>query len=489
MTVIEIALLILFSIFFIFVGFFLKTFILIKKKNFIEIEIKEKKLIAEKEIENIKQEARKKIDQREDEIFHKEKTLLEKDNFLLEERKKIDQKFDSFFEERKKIENTEKKIEKELEELSGINKYQALDILQKKVEENNKQDLFLQMRRLETSSKEKIEKKSKEILAIAIQKFSKNIENNLVTSSIKILEEDKGKVIGKDGRNIKCFESETGVQLLVDQTDGEIVISSFDPIRREVAAIALEKLLIDGIINPAKIEEFVIDSKSKVIEKMEEMGKRAAEEVGLYNIPKEILDILGRLHYRTSYGQNVLKHSIEMAHISEVIAEELGADVYVAKAGALFHDIGKAVNFETKGTHVEIGRKILKKHGIDQEIIKAMQSHHKEYSNENLESYIVDAADAISGARPGARNDNADMYIKKLEGLEKITKEFDGVLNAYALSAGREIRVFVKPDEIDDFNAAKMARDIALRIEEELKYPGEIKIALIREQRIIEFAR
>jgi len=279
------------------------------------------------------------------------------------------------------------------------------------------------------------------------------------------------------------------VQLLIDQNPGEIVISSFDPVRREVAAIALEKLLSDGIVNPAKIEDFVAEARGLVIEKMEQMGQYAAEEVGLFNTPKEVLDILGRLHYRSSYGQNVLKHSIEMAHIAEAIAEELGADTYVAKAGALFHDIGKAVDFETKGTHVEIGRKILKKYGVDEEIIKAMQTHHREYPNENLESYIVDAADAISGARPGARSDNADMYIKKLEGLEKITKEFDGVSNAYALSAGREIRVFVKPDEVDDYNAAKMARDIAVRIEEELKYPGEIKIALIREQRIIEFAR
>ncbi len=370
-----------------------------------------------------------------------------------------------------------------------MDKVQALNKLQEKIEKNNQQDLFIQMRKLESLKKEDLENKSKEIIALGIQKFSKNIENNLVTSSVKIADEEKGKIIGKEGRNIKCFEAETGVQLLIDQNPGEIVISSFDPIRREVAVISLEKLLTDGIINPAKIEDFVKEARNSVIEKMSEMGKYAAEEVGLFNTPKEVLDILGRLHYRSSYGQNVLKHSIEMAHIAEVMAEELGADVYVAKVAALLHDIGKAVDFETKGTHVEIGIKILKKNGIDNEIIKAMQTHHREYPNENLESYIVDAADAISGSRPGARSDNADMYIKKLEGLEKITKEFDGVSNAYALSAGREVRVFVKPDEVDDFNAAKMAREIALRIEEELKYPGEIKVALIREQRIIEFAR
>lgn len=460
-----------------------------KKKNFIEVEIKEKRLVAEKEAEEIKQEARAEREEKGREVLEKEKKLLEKDSILLEERKKIDQKIEDFFHEKEEMAKKQKLFEKDLEGLTGMNKSQALQVLYKKVEENNKQDLFLQMRKLELVKKEDLEEKAKSILALSIQKFSKNIENNLVTSSVKIADEQKGKIIGKEGRNIKCFEAETGVQLLIDQNPGEIVISSFDPIRREVAVISLEKLLSDGIINPAKIEDFVKESRVSVIEKMEQMGKYAAEEVGLYNTPKEVLDILGRLHYRSSYGQNILKHSIEMAHIAEVIAEEMGADVYVAKAAALFHDIGKAVDFETKGTHVEIGRKILKKYGVDEEIIKAMQTHHREYPNENLESYIVDAADAISGARPGARSDNADMYIKKLEGLEKITKEFDGVSSAYALSAGREVRVFVKPDEIDDFNAAKMARDIAIRIEEELKYPGEIKIAVIREQKIIEFAR
>ena len=489
MTDIEIGVLVLTAIFFTAIGFFLKAFILMKKKNFIEVEIKEKKLTAEKEAENIKQKAREEGEEKGREITEKEKKLLEKDTILLEERKKIDQKIEDFFHVKKEIKNREKKLEKDLEDLTGMDKAQALKMLHDKVEQNNKQDLFLQMRKLESVKKEGLEEKAKEIIALSIQKFSKNIENNLVTSSVKIPDDEKGKIIGKEGRNIKCFEAETGVQLLIDQNPGEIVISSFDPVRREVAVIALEKLLGDGVINPAKIEEFVLEARSSVIKKMEEMGKYAAEEVGLYNTPKEVLDILGRLHYRSSYGQNVLKHSIEMAHIAEVIAEEIGADVYVAKAGALLHDIGKAVDFETKGTHVEIGRKILKKYGVDEEIIKAMQTHHREYPNENLESYIVDAADAISGARPGARSDNADMYIKKLEGLEKITKEFDGVSNAYALSAGREVRVFVKPDEVDDFNAAKMARDIAMRIEEELKYPGEIKVALIREQRIVEFAR
>jgi ribonuclease Y len=477
-VIIYIAVAIMFSFF----GYFLKTYILIKRKNFIEIEIEKKKIGAEKEIQERKKKSDSEIEEKNKELRNREKKLSEKDDFLIKELKKNSEK-------KEIIEEKEKKVFKDLEQISGITKNQALEQIKKKIEEENKQDLFVSMRKLEGIKKESLEERAKEIIALSIQKYSKNLENNLVTSSIKIPEDEKGKIIGKEGRNIKSFEKETGVQLIVDQNQNEIIISSFDPIRREVAVMALEELLKDGIIHPGKIEDVVKEARENIIKTIQKAGADAAEQVGLFNTPKEVLDIIGRLHFRSSYGQNVLKHSIEMAHIAEVMAYELGADVYVAKAGALFHDIGKAVDFETKGTHVEIGIKILRKNGVDEEIIKAMQTHHREYPNENLESYIVDAADAISGARPGARSDNADMYIKKLEGLEKITKEFDGVSSAYALSAGREVRVFVKPDEVDDIDAAKMARDIAVRIEEELKYPGEIKIAVIREQKVVEFAR
>lgn len=476
--IIYVAIAIIFSFF----GYFLKTYILIKKQNFIEIKIEKKKIKAEKEIQENRKKSQENIDKKNTDLTNKEKKLLEKDDFLISALKKNQKVEDDLGEK-------ERKVLKDLEEISGIDKKEALKKIETMVIEQNKEDIFISMRKLEGVKKQELEDRAKEIIALSIQKYSKNIENNLVTSTIKIPEDEKGKIIGKEGRNIKSFEKETGVQLLVDQNQNEIVISSFDPIRREVAVIALGKLLKDGIIHPGKIEDFVAEARNGVIEIIKKAGLDAAEQVGLFNTPNEVLEILGRLHFRSSYGQNVLKHSIEMAHIAEIMAQELGADVYVAKAGALFHDIGKAVDFETKGTHVEIGIKILRKNGIDEEIIKAMQTHHREYPNENLESYIVDAADAISGARPGARSDNADMYIKKLEGLEKITKEFDGVSSAYALSAGREVRVFVKPDEVDDFNAAKMARDIAIRIEEELKYPGEIKIAVIREQKIVEFAR
>jgi ribonuclease Y len=474
----------------VFFGFFLKSFILTRKKNFLEVDLERKILEAEKEAEEILKKAREKIEKKESELEAKEKSLLAKDDFILDERKKLEGKRDELEKLKKQLEEERKNLSADLERLAGIGQDEALDLLKKQLELEHKEDLSFSLKKLETTKEEVLDKRAKEIISMAIQRYSKNLENNLVTSSVKIpSEEVKGKIIGKDGRNIKAFEKETGVQLLIDQCPDEIIVSSFDPIRREVAVRTLEKLIFDGVINPAKVEEFVTESRNEVVQVMANAGKEAAEQVGVYDIPKEVLDILGGLYFRSSFGQNVLKHSVEMAHIAEVMAEELGADVYVTKAAALLHDIGKAVDFETKGTHVEIGRKILKKYGVNEEIIKAMQSHHREYPNENLESYIVDAADAISGSRPGARSDNADMYIKKLEGLERITKEFKGVENAYAISAGREVRVFVKPDEVDDYNAKKMAREIALKIEEELKYPGEIKIALIREQRIVEFAR
>ncbi|MBX4195873.1 ribonuclease Y, partial [Candidatus Parcubacteria bacterium] len=288
---------------------------------------------------------------------------------------------------------------------------------------------------------------------------------------------------------IKAFERATGVEVIVDDTPGAITISSFDPVRRAVARLALENLIADGRIQPAKIEEFVENAKVETNKIIKEKGEQAAFECGLFNLDPKLLAILGRLHFRTSYGQNVLEHSIEMAHLAGMIAEELGADVAVAKAGALLHDIGKALDHEVAGTHVDIGRKILQKFGVSEEIIKAMQAHHGEYPYETVESVIVQTADAISGGRPGARRDTVENYLKRLEDLENIATSFDGVEKAYALQAGREIRVFVEPGKISDLEAKNMARNIALRIEKELRYPGEIKVNVIRENRAIEFAR
>jgi len=299
----------------------------------------------------------------------------------------------------------------------------------------------------------------------------------------------KGKIIGKEGRNIKAFEKVAGVEVIIDDTPGTVIISSFDPVRRQIARVALENLILDGRIQPARIEEMVENAKEEINKIIKEKGEQAAYECGVYNLDARIVSILGRLYFRTSYGQNVLQHSIEMSHIAGMLAEELGANVQVAKAGALLHDIGKAVDHEIQGTHVEIGIRILQKFGADKSVIDAMKSHHEEHPYETTESIIVQVADAISGSRPGARRDSVENYLKRLTDLEAIANETSGVEKSYAIQAGREIRIFVKPDKISDVEAKKIARDIALKIEKELKYPGEIKVNVIRETRVIEYAR
>jgi len=301
--------------------------------------------------------------------------------------------------------------------------------------------------------------------------------------------EIKGKIIGKEGRNIKTFERVTGVELLIDEAPHLLVVSCFDPVRRAIAKNALEMLIKDGRIQPAKIEECAEKAKKDIGLFMKKKGEEALVECSLVGMPDTLVPLLGRLYFRTSYGQNVLNHSIEMAHIAGVLASELGADVHVAKAGALFHDIGKAVDHEIKGTHVEIGRKILARYGVDERIIKAMQSHHEEYPYETIESVIVQVADAISGGRPGARRDTVERYIERLEDLEAIALAFGGIEKVYALQAGREIRIFVSPALVSDLESRKLARDIAEKVEKELRFPGEIKITVIRESHAIEFAR
>jgi ribonucrease Y len=299
----------------------------------------------------------------------------------------------------------------------------------------------------------------------------------------------KGKIIGREGRNIRALERATGVEFIIDETPDSVVISSFDPFRREVARLSLEKLIKDGRIQPAKIEEKVEESKQELNKRAAELGEEAAMEVGVYDLPKEIIQLVGRLHFRTSYGQNVLLHSIEMAHLAGMIAGELNLKVEIAKKGALLHDIGKAIDHEVEGTHVELGRKLLKKYNIDESIIEAMQSHHDDYPYASSEAYVVTAVDILSAARPGARRDNLENYIKRLKDLEKIAEDFAGVKNAYALSAGRELRIFVTPEKVDDFKALELARQIANRIQSELKYPGEIKVNVIREMRAVEYAK
>ncbi|OGF94966.1 ribonuclease Y, partial [Candidatus Giovannonibacteria bacterium RIFOXYC1_FULL_48_8] len=312
----------------------------------------------------------------------------------------------------------------------------------------------------------------------------------VTTAAVTIPSDDiKGKIIGKEGRNIRALERAAGVEIIVDDTPGSVVISSFDPVRRQVAKIALENLILDGRIQPARIEETVEKAKNEIEKMIKDAGEKAAFEVGIFDIDPRLLMLLGRLKFRTSYGQNVLQHSIEMSHVAGMLASELGADIAIAKKGALLHDIGKAVDHEIQGTHVEIGRRILQKFNVDSKVIQAMQSHHEEYPYETLESIIVQIADAISASRPGARRDSVENYLKRLEDLERIANSFGVVEKSYAIQAGREIRVFVTPEKISDLEMKNLARDIANQIEQELKYPGEIKVHVIRENRAVEYAR
>jgi ribonuclease Y len=489
-------------------GYLLRLIISLGKKGSMELDIKQMELHAREEAQEIVSDAEARaseiikksedtINEREGRAKKNEDRLIKKEEFLDNRQVDIDKEVEYVKEkviEIKSIrEHAEELIQKRNEELAkvaGLSPKEAKEELLNMVEKQSEEDILIRMQKLETQSEEKIEEKARNILAITIQRLASAVTGEVMATSVTLASDElKGKIIGKEGRNIKAFERATGVEVIVDDTPGSIILSSFDPVRRAVAKLALENLITDGRIQPAKIEEFVEKSKAEVNKIIKEKGESAAFECGVYNLDPKLVSILGRLHFRTSYGQNVLAHSIEMTHLAGMLAEELGANVAIAKAGALLHDIGKALDHEVSGTHVEIGRRILQKFNVDEAVIKAMQAHHGEYPYETIESIIVQTADAISGGRPGARRDTVENYLKRLGDLEAIANSFLGVEKSYALQAGREIRVFVTPDKVSDLEAKNMAREIALRIEKDLKYPGEIKVNVIREARSIEFAR
>lgn len=452
---------------------------------------------AETRAEEIIDKAQAAIKEREDRAKKAEDRLVKKEEFLDNRQVDIDKEAEYIKEKVTEIRQIREKADKvleartaELARVAGMTADEAKTELLRDMEKSAEEDLIIRLQKLEGQAEEKLSERAREILATAIQRMATTVSGEIMATSVALpSDEIKGKIIGKEGRNIKAFERATGVEVIVDDTPGSITLSSFDPVRRAVARLALENLIADGRIQPAKIEEFVDKAKEEVAKIIKEKGEEAAYECGVYNLDPKLLSILGRLYFRTSYGQNVLEHSVEMSHLAGMIAEELGANVAVAKAGALLHDIGKALDHEVSGTHVEIGRKILQKFNVSEDIIKAMQAHHGEYPYETIESVVVQTADAISGGRPGARRDTVEHYLKRLGDLENIALSFPGVEKSYALQAGREIRVFVVPEKISDFEAKKMARDIAIRIENDLKYPGEIKVNVIRESRAIEFAR
>ncbi|MES2953314.1 MAG: ribonuclease Y [Patescibacteria group bacterium] len=490
------------------IGYFLRWLISLGQKGSIELSVKQMLLDAKTEAARITEDAERKAADRvarteedlrsESEKMKKlEDRLLRKDENLDRRQSDIDREVESLkgkIAEIKELKEKAKTLETErqalLEKTAKLSEKEARDELFSNMERIHAEDLTVRMQKLERDGVERLDRKAKDILSTSIQRLAQSTAGEAMTTSVALPgDEVKGKIIGKEGRNIRAFERAAGVELVIDDTPGVIIISAFDPVRRHIAKVALENLIHDGRIQPAKIEEAVEHAKNEINKIIKEEGERAAYETGVFNLDPRIISILGRLHFRTSYGQNVLQHSTEMAHIAGMLAEELGADVAVARAGALVHDIGKAVDHEVAGTHVDIGRRILQKFGADPRIISAMQSHHEEYPYETIESVIVQTADAISGGRPGARRDSVENYLKRLHDLEAIATSFKGVERSYAIQAGREVRVFVNPLDVSDIEAKKMAREIAVRIEQELKYPGEIKVIVVRENRTIEYAR
>jgi ribonuclease Y len=422
------------------------------------------------------------LEQRENSFSQK---LLE----LQDKQQKLYDKVNEVQEIKEKIKKIKEEQNLELEKIAALSKDEAKERLLKNIEEQNKEDLLVRLRKLEDDNYEVLENKAKDIMATSMQRLASTYTLELTTTTVDLpSDEIKGRIIGREGRNIKAIEQATGVEIIVDDTPNAITVSGFSLIRRHIAKKTLDYLIKDGRIHPAKIEEAVERSKGEIAADIKKAGEEAMYEVGVTGFDPKLVQILGRLKYRTSYGQNALRHSIEVAHISALLAEQLGANVTFAKKGGLLHDIGKAVDHEIKGNHTEIGRDIAKKFNLSPELIAPIETHHDD-KPATLESVIVKVADAISSARPGARNDNYENYLQRLEELEKIANSFEGVDKTYAIQAGREVRVFVTPEKIDDYGAQQLAKNISKKIEEELKYPGEIKINLIRELRVTEYAR
>lgn len=468
-----------------------------ERLNAAETEAKEIILSAKTEASSLLSEAQRDERERKQELRRLEDHLLKKEATIDKQQSEVQalsqkkrEELDRLKVSEEEIKELKEKTVRELERVAGLSRDEAKKQMFHEIEATSQEELREKIIRLEREKLQEVESRALEVITSSLQRYARNSITDVTTSVVNLPNEEiKGKIIGREGRNIRTFERLTGVEVIVDDTPESIVLSSFDPMRRELAKIALQKLIKDGRIQPAKIEEKVEEARQELDEYVRKAGEDAAYEVGILDLPKEIVFLLGRLNYRSSYGQNVLQHSIEMAHIAGMIAAELGLNVDVAKKGALLHDLGKAIDHEVEGTHVEIGRKLLKKYNIAEPVIQAMEAHHEEYPFATPESYIVAAADVISGARPGARRDTLEKYIKRLEDVERVVKTFEGIHQAYAVSAGREVRVFVTPEKIDDFGALQLAKQIAAKIQSEVHYPGEIKVTVIREVKAVEYAR
>ena len=460
-----------------------------KKKEAL-LEAKEENLKAKNELDKEIKERRAEVQRYEKRVLNKEEAIERKSESLEKKENGLKNKEEKLAEAQTKVDELSEKRVQELERISGLTSEQAKEYLLKTVEEEVKIETAKLVKELESQAKEEADKKAKEIVVNAIQKCATDHVSETTISVVSLPNDEmKGRIIGREGRNIRTLESLTGVDLIIDDTPEAVVLSGFDPIRREIARIALEKLIVDGRIQPTRIEEMVNKARKEVETMIREEGEAATLEVGVHGIHPELVKLLGKMKFRTSYGQNALKHSIEVAHLSGLLAAEMGLDVRIAKRAGLLHDIGKAVDHEMEGTHIQLGVDLCRKYKESAVVINAVEAHHGDVEPENLIACIVQAADAISAARPGARRETLETYTNRLKQLEDITNSFEGVDKSFAIQAGREIRVMVIPEKVTDADMVLMARDISKQIEAELEYPGQIRVNVVRESRAIDYAK
>ena len=460
------------------------------KQREILVEARDSAQRLRDEVDKEIRERRQEVQRLERRLMSKEESLDRRQEILTQREDNLSKRERGLTEKERMLEKMQEEYMKELERISGLSTDEAQEMILQEVRETLKEESARIIRDAEAQAKERADEVARNIISLAIQRCAADhVAENTVSVVELPSEEMKGRIIGREGRNIRTLETLTGIELIIDDTPEAVILSGFDPVRREVARLALERLVADGRIHPARIEEMVEKAQKDVESMIKQEGEQAALQLSIHNLHPELIKLLGRLKFRTSYGQNVLKHSIEVAQLAANMAAEIGANVNVAKRAGLLHDIGKAVDHEVEGSHVAIGVNLLRKYRESNEVIKAVEAHHGDVEPQTVEAFLVAAADAISAARPGARRETLEMYLKRLEKLEEIANSFEGVEKSYAIQAGREIRIMVKPERIDDVGSVTLARDIAKRIEKELEYPGQIKVTVIRETRAVGFAK
>ncbi|MEG1431677.1 MULTISPECIES: ribonuclease Y [Eubacterium] len=451
---------------------------------------KEEAITLKESIEKDNRERRNELQKMENRLVQKEENLDRKNQNLERSMEKLEKRNKELDRKHEKLDGMLDEKLQELQKISGLTAEEAKEMVLEEVEKETRTEAAMMVRQIETEAKAGADKKARELVAQSIQRCAADhVAENTISVVNLPNDEMKGRIIGREGRNIRTLETLTGIDLIIDDTPEAVILSGFDPIRREIARMSLEKLIIDGRIHPARIEEIVNKSQKEMEVQIKEVGEQACFDTGIHNVHPEIVKLLGRLKYRTSYGQNVLKHSIEVAHLAGLMAAELEANVKIAKRAGLLHDIGKAIDHEVEGNHVEIGVNVLKKHKENKNVIHAVEAHHGDVEATTIEAVLVQAADAISAARPGARRETLVSYVQRLEELEKIANSFDGVEKSFAIQAGREVRIMVKPDAVDDDGMLMLSKDVAKKIEAEMEYPGNIKVNLIRETRAVEYAK